>query len=291
MVHVGLLIALGCALTAQVALLCKHRGAVAAPSVTFQHPLRSAAGLFASRWFAIGFAIGLAAWLLQVAAFSLAPLSLVKAVIAGGLALLVIPAQLWFGQRVGKREMIGLGLSAIGLALLALTIHSTASHAHSEYSISGMIVFEASAVAVGITLLLSGRHERADQHRGVMYGAAAGVMMGVADVSVKALTGTVPGDPMSIVGPWTLVALAAGIGAFFSIARGLQVGGAIQVIALSTIASNVAAVLGGIVVFDDPVGGDVLAVTARIVAFAAVIAAAALMPSPGAQRTPAPTAA
>ena len=55
MLNLGLLLALACALTAQVALLCKHRGAVAAPDVDVRHPLRSAAGLFASKWFAIGF--------------------------------------------------------------------------------------------------------------------------------------------------------------------------------------------------------------------------------------------
>lgn len=280
MVYVGLLFALACALTAQVALLCKHRGANAAPAVDIRHPLRSAAGLFASKWFAIGFSIALAAWVLQVAAMSLAPLSLVKAVIAGSLALLVVPAQRWFGHRVGQRELIGLGLSGIGLALLAVTMHNAAMHANSDYSTSAMIAFESGAVAIGLMLVLSGRHERAVAHSGIFLGAAAGVMLGVADVSVKALTGTVPGDPMSLLGPWTLVALLGGIGAFFALARGLQVGGAIQVIALSTIASNVAAVLGGIIVFGDPVGGDVLAIVGRVLAFAAVIGAAALMPSP-----------
>ena len=58
MVHVGLLFALGCALTAQVALLCKHKGANAAPTVDIRHPLRSASGLFASKWWTIGFGIG-----------------------------------------------------------------------------------------------------------------------------------------------------------------------------------------------------------------------------------------
>jgi drug/metabolite transporter (DMT)-like permease len=288
MVHVGLLLALGCALTAQVALLCKHRGAIAAPSVDIRHPLRSVAGLFGARWFAIGFAIAVGAWALQVAAMSLAPLSLVKAVIAGSLALLVVPAQRWFGHRIGKRELIGLGLSGIGLALLAITMHNAATDAHSDYSTSAMIAFESGAIVFGLTLILSGRHQRAVEHSGILLGAAAGVMLGVADVSVKALTGTVPGDPMSLLGPWTLVALVGAVGAFFALARGLQVGGAIQVIALSTIASNVAAVLGGIIVFGDPVGGDVLAITGRVVAFAAVIGAAALMPSPGAPRTPAP---
>jgi hypothetical protein len=116
-----------------------------------------------------------------------------------------------------------------------------------------------------------------------MLGASAGILVGVADISVKALTGTVPADPMSLLGPWTLVAIAGAVGGFFALGRGLQVGGAIQVIALSTMFANVSAVLGGILVFGDPMGNDALGIIAKVAAFGAVIGAAALMPGPAAQ--------
>ena len=57
----------------------------------------------------------------------MAPLSLVQAVIAGGLAMLAIPARRWFGSRL-PRELLGLVLCASGLAFLALT----AGHARAE---------------------------------------------------------------------------------------------------------------------------------------------------------------
>ena len=223
---------------------------------------------------------------------SMAPLSLVKAVLAGSIALLAIPATVWFGHRLGKREFIGLGLSAIGLALLAVTMHNAATHAHAGYSVSTLAAFEGGAIAVGAILLFGGRSRSCATQGGMMLGASAGILVGVADISVKALTGTVPGDPMSLLGPWTLVALAGAVGGFFALARGLQVGGAIQVIALSTMFANVSAVLGGILVFGDPMGGDVLAIVAKVIAFGAVIGAAVLMPGPSApaQRTPAPSA-
>jgi hypothetical protein len=116
---------------------------------------------------------------------------------------------------------------------------------------------------------------------GPLLGIAAGLLLGVGNVAVKALTGTVPGDPMSIFSPWTLTALVAGAGAFLALARGLQTGGAIPVITLSTVSANLASVAGGIAVFGDPMGGDPLAVTARCIAFAAVIAAAVVLPAPG----------
>jgi drug/metabolite transporter (DMT)-like permease len=280
MVQVGLLLAFACALTANVALLCKQKGAVAAPTVSFLHPVKSATGLFRSRWWTIGFGIATVAWGLHVVALSLAPLSLVQAVISGGIVLLALPAERWFGHELGTREWLGLGLSALGLALLGLTMHDGAAHAHSDYSSSAMISFEGAAIGLGILLLLSGRVERVSGRHGALFGAAAGLLLGVSDVAIKALTGTVPGDPLSILGPWTLVAALGGVGAFFALARGLQVGGAIQVIAVSSIAGNVAAVLGGILVFGDPVGSDALDIVMRATAFAAVIAAAALIPAP-----------
>jgi len=77
--------------------------------------------------------------------------------------------------------------------------------------------------------------------------------------------------------------------AFFALARGLQIGPPIQVIALSSIAGNVTAIAGGVLVFGDPIGGDALGIILRVAAFCAVIAAATLMPTPEppAQRSPA----
>jgi hypothetical protein len=278
MLQLGTLLALACALTTNVALLCKHRGAVAAPSVHLTRPLRSAKALFRSRWWAIGFAIATGAWLLHVAALAVAPLSVVETTISAGLVLLAWLAHRWFGVRVGVREWIGLGLCAGGLALLAAT-SGQPSDPSGGYSTEAMIPFEASAVGIGLLLLLSGSSRSARGSSGALLGVASGLLLGVANVAVKALTGTVPGDPLSILGPWTLVALIAGVGAFFALARGMQTTGAIPVIALTTVSANVVSVAGGILVFGDPVGADPLAVAVRAAAFAAVIAAAALMPS------------
>jgi hypothetical protein len=73
----------------------------------------------------------------------------------------------------------------------------------------------------------------------------------------------------------------AGAGPFLALARGLQTGGAIPVITLSSVSANLVSVGGGIVVFGDPMGSDPLAIVARSVAFAAVIAAVIVLPAPG----------
>ncbi|MGH2993663.1 MAG: hypothetical protein ACRDL1_09010 [Solirubrobacterales bacterium] len=285
MIELGILLALASALAVNVSMLCKHRGAVAAPDVRLRHPLRSAAALFCSRWWTIGFAIAAGAWALHVVALAFAPLSLVETVISGSIVLLAYLAQRWFGLPVTRREWVGLGLIAAGLAFLGATVPE-ATHASSEYSLAAMIAFECGAVGVGALLLLSGTAGSLGSSRGPLLGLAAGLLLGVANVAIKALVGTVPGDPLSIVSPWTGVLLIAGVGAFFALARGLQTGGAISVIAVSSVAANCASIGGGVLVFGDPIGADALGIVLRSVAFGVVIVATALMPA-AIQRVPA----
>jgi drug/metabolite transporter (DMT)-like permease len=278
--QLGLLLALGCAFATNLAFLWKQRGAVAAPEVNIRHPLASARGLFCSKWWTIGFGVAIAAWGLHVAALALAPISLVQAVISGGLVFLAVLADRWFGFSLGARQWWGVALTAAGLAFLGITAESSGSH--SSYSIAAMIAFEGVMVALGTLLIFSHKVQlgRVRQRHGVELAAAAGILFGVSDVAIKALAGTVPSDVMSIVGPWTLVALLASVGAFYASARGLQLGEGVSVIAVTSVAANVSAILGGILVFGDPIGSDALAIIGRSAAFALVIVAAALMPAP-----------
>jgi drug/metabolite transporter (DMT)-like permease len=278
--QIGLLLALLCAFATNLAFLWKHRGAVAAPDIDMRHPLASAANLFRSKWWAVGFGVALIAWVLHVAALALAPISLVQAVISGGLVFLAVLADRWFGFQLGRREWMGVALTAVGLAFLGFTVQSGTTGAHSSYSISGMIAFEGAMVFIGGLLLISHRVERVRHRRGLMLGAAAGILFGVSDISIKALTGTVPGDALAILSPWTAVALAASVAAFYASARGLQVGEGLSVIALTSVAANLSAILGGILVFGDPMGGDAFEIAARSLAFAMVILATALTPAP-----------
>jgi drug/metabolite transporter (DMT)-like permease len=279
-VQIGLLRALGCAFATNLAFLWKHKGAVAAPDVCVKRPLSSAKGLFASKWWTIGFGVALVAWTLHVAALALAPISLVQAVISGGLVFLAVLADRWFGFQLGRREWMGVALTAIGLAFLGLTVQTGSDGSHSSYSISGMIAFEGAMVFLGAILLISHRVEGLHHQRGLLLGAAAGILFGVSDISIKALTGTVPGDFLSIVSPWTMVAVLASVAAFYASARGLQVGDGVSVIAFTSVSANLSAILGGILVFGDPMGADPFEAVARGMAFAMVLVATALMPAP-----------
>ena len=285
-VQIGLLLALGCALATNLAFLWKQKGAVAAPEVCIKRPLASAKGLFANKWWTIGFSVALVAWGLHVAALALAPISLVQAVISGGLVFLAVLADRWFGFRLGRREWMGVALTAAGLAFLGLTVQTGAEGSHSSYSISGMIAFESAMVFIGAVLLISHRVEGLHHQRGLLLGAAAGILFGVSDVAIKALTG-LDGFASIVLSPWLPVTIVASVVAFYASARGLQVGDGLSVIAFTSVSANLSAILGGILVFGDPMGGDAFEIVVRGMAFAMVLVATALMPAPmrAAERT------
>ncbi len=278
--YTGILLALACAFVSNLGFLYKHRGACAAQRVDLRHPLRSGRALFASKWFALGMLVAVGAWILHVGALALAPMSIVQAVLAGGVVLLAVMAERLFGFSVGRRQWIGLGLTAVGLALLGLTL-PVAHGAHSQFSLAGMISFEAGLVLIGALLIMGPRIGAPGEHHGVMLGAAAGILFGVSDIAIKALTGLVGhGGVGAFLSPWLLVAVAASVVAFYASARGLQDGEAVPVIAITGAAANVAGIAGGIIVFGDPLPDHPLALVAQAIAFVLVVVAAALTPAP-----------
>ena len=280
-VELGILLALACALFSNLAFLYKHRGACAAPDVNWRHPLRSGSALFKSKWFAIGMAIALFAWLLHVAALALAPLSLVQAVLAGGLVFLTVLADRVFGFKVGLRQWAGVGLMAVGLMLLVVILPKTGG-AHSSYSSAGMIAFEMGLLAIGALLVLSPKLGTPHHHHGVILGLASGLLFGVSDVAIKALTGLLSSDGIVgvIASPWLLTCIAASVLAFFASARGLQTGEAVPVITMTSAGANISCIAGGIIVFGDPMPNDTLGIVLQSVAFVMVIVAATLTPAP-----------
>lgn len=278
--QLGILLSLVCALATNVGFLLKHRGACAAPDVSLKHPIASAVGLFRSKWFTVGLLVAIVAWVFHVAALALAPLSLVQAVISGGLVFLTVLAERFFGFTVGRRQWAGVGLTALGLVLLAVTL-PTSHGSHSHYSLAAMIAFESALLALGTFLVLSPKLD-SHEHHGVMLGTAAGILFGVSDVAIKALTGIVgsAGVVGLLVSPWLLTCILASVIAFFASARGLQKGEAVPVITLTSAAANVTAISGGILVFGDPMPNDPIGIVLQSFAFVLVIVAAALTPAP-----------
>jgi drug/metabolite transporter (DMT)-like permease len=278
-VILGLILAFASALATNLAFLFKHRGAVLAPPIRVRHPLRSAVGLFRSRWFLVGWIVAIVAWGLHVGALSLAPLSIVQAVLSGGLVFLAVLAERFFGFQLGRRQWVGLTITAVGLVVIGLT--SGGAEDSRGSSLAALIAIGGAIFAVVAALVrVSTRRGVLARAEGLLLGAAAGALWGVSDVALKYLTQTPPGPLLGLVSPWLLTALIAGVIAFYASARSLQIGNGVEVIALTSVAANLTAILGGVLVFYDPIGSGPPEIGARFLAFCLVIAGAALMPAP-----------
>ncbi|HLM27783.1 MAG TPA: hypothetical protein VK304_12540 [Thermoleophilaceae bacterium] len=277
-VQVGLLLALLTAFTSIVGFLYKHRGAVESPPVEARRPISTSIALFRSPWYALGIAVATGSWGFHVAALSLAPISLVQTVIAGGLVLLTVVADRLFGFTVTRREWIGVALTAAGLAFLAATLEGTASQAHNDYEPGTLILYAGLAAGGGLTVArLAGDSARG----GALLGAAAGLIWGASDVSIKALSGRLDDGALAVlVHPLALFILVASLIGLAVSARSLQVGDAVPVIAVTSAAANVVTIAAGPIVFGEPLPDDPFALVLRLTAFVLVITAAALTPPP-----------
>jgi drug/metabolite transporter (DMT)-like permease len=277
--QIGILLALLCAVVTNLGFFLKHRGACACAKVDVRHPLRTAKALWSSKWFAMGMGVGAVGWVLHVAAISFAPLSVVQVVLSGGVVLIAVMADRIFGFQVGRRQWWGLALTAVGLILLGVTMPDPGG-AHSSFSSPAMIAFEAALFGMGGLLILGPRAGAPAEHHGVMLAAAAGILFGVCNVAVKALSGMAGGGPLGLVSPWLFVAVVASAAAFYASARSLQDGEAVSVIAITGTAANIAGIAGGIIVFGDPMPGTALGIAIQAIAFVLVVAASALTPAP-----------
>jgi drug/metabolite transporter (DMT)-like permease len=277
-VQLGLVLAVATALASIVGFLYKHRGAVASPNVDWKRPLWSSLVLFRSRWYTLGVLIAMAGWGFHVAALSLAPISLVQATIAGGLVMLTVVADRFFGHRVTRREWIGVALAAAGLAFLAATLEGGADSAHSNYDASTLALFVGIVGTAGIAVAAIGRDA---PRSGVLFGAAAGLMWAASDTAIKALSDQLGESAVSILfSPLAAVILAASLAGLLVSARSLQIGPAVSVIAVTSVAANALTIAAGPIVFSEPLPDQTLGLTVRLLAFALVICAAALTPPP-----------
>lgn len=260
-IAIGLLLALASAAAINWGYVVQHGAAAALPPLSLRFPVRSLATLFRQRRWLLGFAAGVSGWLLYVAALWLAPLSLVQATAAGGIALLAI-----FVGGLTERERAAVGLAVAGLLLLAASLAGAAAPTRHGTSSSVSIWIAASLVVAALAAgpgasVLAG---------GAGLGIAAGVLYGAGDVGTKA---ALPGGARLIFVP---VLLACHGLAFVSLQLGFQRGGALATAGLASLWTNALPIAAGTALFGETPPSGIRGV-ARVLAFACLVAGAALL--------------
>ena len=165
------------------------------------------------------------------------------------------------------------------LAFLAATLDGDADSAHSSYDVATLTAFIAIVGTLGILVAVLGSGAR---RAGVLLGAAAGLLWAASDTSIKALTDHLGSESAAaiIFSPLAAVILAASLVGLLISARSLQIGPAVSVIAVTSVAANALTIAAGPIVFSEPFPDHALGVAVRVLAFALVISAAALTPPP-----------
>ena len=244
----------------------------ALPPLTARKPFRSLGLLLRSSGWRVGFAAETGGWLVYVTALALAPLSLVQAVSASGIAVLALLVVHGQPSRLSIRERLAVGVALLGLVLLSVSLVGAKPASHTPHG-AGVVIWlvAAAGAAVALTVL------RIRFSRAAALGLAAGLLFSDGDISAKLV---------SFGGIW-LVALvplvacyAAGTGV---LQAAFQHGSALTAAGIATLVTNAVPIAAGFVLFDEALPPGIRGAL-QIAAFASIVASAGLLGSPAAPR-------
>jgi hypothetical protein len=277
-VSIGLALAFISAVAVNWAYAREHDAAAGMPAFSPRQPLRFVSLLVADRDWLVGFGAETAGWLVYVAALSLAPISLVQAVCASGIAVLAFASAHGKPRRLARHEQMAVVIAFAGLVLLALSLVGTRQPDHPPNWVAVTIWL---ACSVGAALLLAGSRLRLA--RGAALGLAAGLLFAGGDIAAKLV---VYGGIWFVAVSALIVCYALGTSV---LQGGFQHADALTAAGLATLVTNAVPIAAGFVVFGEqlPRGGKG---SLQLAAFASLVLSAAFLarvkaPPAGASRS------
>jgi drug/metabolite transporter (DMT)-like permease len=264
-VWIGLALAFVSALVTNTAYSLEHDAAAALPPLSPRRPFRSAQMLLGNRRWLLAFGAESAGWLMYVAALRLAPLSLVQAVAASGVAVLAFATARGHPSRLARREQMAVVLAIAGLVLLSLSLVDTAESDQHPAVILTVIWLAACGAGAVLLIAIPTRFGRA-----ATLGLAAGLLFADGDISAKLIG----------YGGWWLLALVTLIVAYAVGTSVLQLayqrGDALTAAGTATMVTNAVPIAAGFVLFGEtlPHGGPAVL---QIAAFSCLVVGAVLL--------------
>ena len=272
-ISIGLALALVSAIAVNWAYAREHDAAAAMPPFSVRHPRRFVSLLLADRKWVTGFATESAGWLIYVAALRLAPLSLVQAVCASGIAVLAIVMAKGHPSRLARHEQLAVAVAFAGLVLLALSLVDTQQEDTApDWK---LLAIWLGCLAAGAVVLARPKIRIA---RGPALGLAAGLLFAGGDISAK----------LVVYGGGWLVAIVTLI-VFYALGTSVlqgafQHGNALTGAGLATLATNAVPIAAGFVVFNEQLPHGVKGAL-QLAAFSSLVVSAVLLArAPGSGR-------
>lgn len=273
-IWIGLVLALVSALAINWAYTREHDVVAELPKLSPRRPLHSARLLVDDRRWLVGFAAESAGWLVYVASLRLAPLALVQAVSASGIAVLALLAAHGHPLRLALHQRLAVLAALAGLALLSLSLVGSPP-LDRRAGVVGAVLWLAGC-ACGAALLTGGMRLRVS--RGAALGLAAGLLFAGGDISVKLIVG----------GGWWLLAVLSLIG-FYALGTlrlqfAFQHGGALTAAGMATLATNAVPIAAGFVLFGETLPPGARGVL-QLAGFAAIVVSAIALGDPSRSRS------
>lgn len=264
-IAIGLVLALVSAVAVNWAYSREHDAAARMPTLSLRQPIRFVSLLLADHRWLMGFAMETTGWIAYVVALRMAPISLVQAVCASGIAVLAFATAHGHPSRLARHEQVAVVIAIVGLGLLALSLVETHQADQPPDSASVTIWLLCSVGAAGL-LTASGLRLA----RGPALGLAAGLLFAGGDISAKLV---------SYGGVWfvAVIALIVCYALGTSVLQaGFQHGDALTAAGLATLATNVVPIAAGFAVFGEQLPHGAKGVL-QLAAFASLVVSAAVL--------------
>lgn len=261
----GLVLALISAIVTNSAYSLEHDAAAVLPPLSPRRPLRSASLLLRDRRWLLAFVAESGGWLIYVAALRLAPLALVQAVVASGVAVLAFASAHGHPSALASRERYAVALALAGLIMLALSLISIEPSDHHPAALTIAVWLAACAGGAALLVVIPGHFARA-----ASLGFATGLLFADGDISAKLV---------GYGGAWLVAVIPLIIGYALGtsvLQSAYQHGDALTAAGTATMVTNAVPILAGFVVFGESLPSGYRAVL-QVAAFAALVASAVLL--------------
>jgi hypothetical protein len=266
---VALVLALASTTLVSLAYLREHAAVGVLPALSLRRPIKSVRLLLSSRAWLTGFAMESGGFALYVTALALAPLALVQSVAAGGIGILAVASARLGHRRMTKRESLGAGVSVAGLLFLSISLIG-GGDASAAGSVVESALWLGGTCAAAALVLTAGR---ALLGPATAAGIAGGLLFSCGDISTKLAT---QGGARAAFAVLAVLGYVLGTSL---LQVGYQRGAALTIAGIATLLTNALPIAAGPVLFNETLPEGGLRVL-RIMAFATVIAGAALLARP-----------
>jgi hypothetical protein len=234
-----------------------------------------------SPWWIAGAVLSVIGLPIQIAAYGRISISVVQSIGVAGVVLLLAAAGGLLKEKFGLRELLGLAMSIVSLALVSLSL-TTASDGSGTHGSSFGTLLAAAITLVVIALALSRPALRNDRS-GFVYGVIAGLLYGLSGLGAKGLStlitrhGWIGAVSPALRTPFPYLFLtcwALGLVVFQAGIQRCRVG---VVGSLSTVASSAFVVAAGMIVFGEHFPPSLGSRLLRLVGFGGILIGSALV--------------